>query len=228
LLKSRLIISLTLQDGILYRTKKFRADYRYTLNMVDVDLADEIFVIDVSPRGSPRQPYYDALERIAGECFVPIAAGGHVHDWAESKRLLDLGADKVLVGWKHRASIDNLAGHLGSQSLTCGIDKGRCDDPVTAAIEAQRLGAGEILLQSVERDGSLGGLDDGLISSVSDAVVIPVVACCGVGAWSHIVGGMEAGAHAVATQNIYHFSKASLTKAKEYLSANGIPVRPIG
>jgi cyclase len=211
----------------LFRTKKFKPDYRYTQSQVDIDIADEIFVIDVSPRGSDRKPYYDTLERIAGECFVPIAAGGHVHDWEEAKRLLDLGADKILVGWKHRGAIPELAAHLGSQSLACGIDKGRCDDPVAAAIEAESLGAGEILLQSVERDGSLLGYDAGLIRDVSTAVNIPVVALDGAGSWKHLLDGFEAGAHAVGTQCIYHFTAPSLKKAKEYLVANGIPVRPI-
>jgi cyclase len=211
----------------LFRTKKFQPDYRYTQSQVDIDIADEIFVIDVSPRGSDRKPYYDTLERIAGECFVPIAAGGHVHDWAESKRLLDLGADKILVGWKHRDAIRDLSSRLGSQSLACGIDKGRCDDPVAAAIEAESLGAGEILLQSVERDGSLLGYDLDLVRSVSTAVNIPVVALDGAGSWKHLLAGFNSGAHAVATQNIYHFSKASLIKAKGYLSEHGIPVRPI-
>ena len=218
---------MTINEGILFRTKKFKPDYRYTLNFVDIDLADEIFVIDVSPRGSDRKPYYDTLERIAGECFVPIAAGGHVHDWAESKRLLDLGADKILVGWKHREAISDLSSRLGSQSLACGIDKGRCGDPVAAAIEAESLGAGEILLQSVERDGSLLGYDLDLVRSVSGAVSCPVVALDGAGAWPHFLAGLEAGAHAVGTQNIYHFTKASLVKAKAYLSDNGIPVRPV-
>jgi len=218
---------LTINEGILFRTKKFKPDYRYTLNFVDIDLADEIFVIDVSPRGSDRKPYYDTLERIAGECFVPIAAGGHVHDWTESKRLLDLGADKILVGWKHREAISDLSSRLGSQSLACGIDKGRCDDPVAAAIEAESLGAGEILLQSVERDGSLLGYDLDLVRSVSGAVSCPVVALDGAGSWKHMLDGFRAGAHAVSTQNIFHFTAPSLKKAKEFLVDNGIAVRPV-
>ena len=218
---------MTINEGILFRTKKFKPDYRYTLNFVDIDLADEIFVIDVSPRGSDRKPYYDTLERIAGECFVPIAAGGHVHDWTESKRLLDLGADKILVGWKHREAISDLSSRLGSQSLACGIDKGRCDDPVAAAIEAESLGAGEILLQSVERDGSLLGYDLDLVRSVSGAVSCPVVALDGAGSWKHMLDGFRAGAHAVSTQNIFHFTAPSLKKAKEFLVDNGIAVRPV-
>jgi cyclase len=247
MLRKRLITALTFNDGVLFRTKLFRPDYRYTLNFVDAWSVDEIVVLDVTrPGQGERRHFFKVIEDFARRCFVPLAAGGGIRDIADVKTFLSLGADKVVVntGALHRPElITEIAGLYGSQCVVLSIDARRNDSghyetyasfgsqptglvPAEWARQAQRLGAGEVLITSIERDGWLQGYDLDLCRSVADAVTIPTLVLGGAGNWDHFIAGfVEGHASAVCSQNIHHFSEASIRSAKIRLSKAGIPVR---
>jgi cyclase len=246
-LRHRLITVLTLNDGVLFRTKQFHADYRYTLNFVDAWSVDEIVVLDITrPGHGDRAVFYEAVEQIATKCFVPLTAGGGVRTAEDVRRLLRCGADKVAIntGAVERPElIGEIAALFGAQCVVVSIDAlrdpdgryevlTRCGttptgfDPAEWAARAQMLGAGEILLTSIERDGSLEGYDNVLNRRVADAVTIPVLVAGGAGKWQDFCDGFVDGhASAVCTTNIYHFTEASIRSAKRYLQKAGILVR---
>lgn len=247
MLRNRLITVLTFNDGVLFRTKKFCPDYRYTLNFVDAWSVDEIVVLDVTrPGGGQRSNFYEVVSRFADRCFVPLAAGGGVRDIRDFKVLLGLGADKVVVntGALDRPGfITEAATLFGSQCVVVSIDakkntEGKYEvfaefgsratglDPAQWAKTAAGLGAGEIMVTSIEKDGSLEGYDNELNRAVSDAVDIPVLVCGGAGKWQDFVNGfIEGKASAVCTANIYHFTETSIVSAKRFLKSSGIVVR---
>jgi cyclase len=246
MLRRRVITVLTLNDGVLFRTKRFHPDYRYTINFVDTWSVDEIVALDVTRGGGDRNHFYAALDRLATECFVPLAAGGGVRSIDEVHRLLRSGADKIVV---NTAAVDapglvsEAARLYGSQCVVASIDAHRHSDgryevyvehgtratgldPAGWARRLQECGAGEIMITSIERDGSLEGYDNVLNHLVSSAVSIPVLACGGAGKWQDFVDGfVVGGASAVCTTNIYHFTETSIRSAKRFLDAAGIPVR---
>jgi len=249
MLRKRLITVLTFNDGVLFRTKQFKPDYRYTLNFVDAWSVDEIVVLDVSRTDAhfkDRSAFLGVVERFARRCFVPMTVGGGLRSAGDVRYALDAGADKVSVntGALRRPEVINeIAALYGSQCVVLSVDAqkeangsyqaycsfGACPSGwlvVDWAQEAVKRGAGEILVNSIERDGSLQGYDLGLCRQVSNAVDVPVLICGGAGNWAHFQSGFEeGGADAVCTSNIYHFTEKSIKSAKEYLSNAGIPVR---
>lgn len=247
MLRRRLITALTFNDGVLFRTKEFHPDYRYTFNFVDAWSVDEVVLLDITrPGAGDRQHFYDVVQQFAERCFVPLAAGGGVRTLEDVRTLLRMGADKVLVNTeavRRPAFITEIAQQYGAQCVVVSIDArkravgtyevctewgmhGTGLDPAAWAKEAEARGAGEILVTSIDRDGSLEGYDDALTRRVVDAVTIPVLACGGAGNWQHLVNGFrEGGASAVCTANIYHFTESSIRSAKEYLHRAGIDVR---
>lgn len=247
MLRKRLITVLTFNDGVLFRTKKFEPDYRYTLNFVDAWSVDEIILLDISRSGPEhRGRLFDVVSEFAKRCFVPVTAGGGVRTTDDFRTLLGLGADKVAVntGALERPGLITEAATLfGAQCVVVSIDA-RADgaggygvysrfgtrstglDPAVWARRAQELGAGEILITSIDKDGSLQGYDNELNRRVAEAVDIPVLACGGAGKWQDFVDGFVAGkASAVCTTNIYHFTETSIRSAKTYLAKAGIAVR---
>jgi imidazole glycerol-phosphate synthase subunit HisF len=247
MLRKRLITVLTFNDGVLFRTKKFTPDYRYTLNFVDAWSVDEIIVLDVTRPGlGSRQNFLRVIQELASRCFVPITAGGGVQGLDDFSILLDSGADKVSVNseaCRHPQFIKEAANRFGSQCVVVSIDAKKSSSkayevfseqgrkatgmhPAQWAVQVQDLGAGEILVQSIDRDGSLEGYDNSLNQQVSSAVNIPVLACAGAGKWQDFVDGFEqGGASGVCTTNIYHFTDTSILSAKQYLTRAGIPMR---
>jgi cyclase len=245
--RNRLVTVLTLNDGVLFRTKQFVPDYRYTSNFVDLWSIDEIVVLDVTrPGHGDRAHFYDAVSRLAGDCFVPLAVGGGVRSVEDARTLLSVGADKVVVntGALERPElITEIATAYGAQCVVVSIDAqplghGRYEvrgqfgsastgrSPDAWARRAQTLGAGEIFVTSIEKDGSLEGYDNVLNRMVADAVTVPVLACGGAGNWQHFVDAFTiGGASAVCTTNIYHFTDTSIRSAKRYLDRAGIAVR---
>jgi cyclase len=241
MLKKRLIAALALNNGVLFRTKLFRPDYRYTLNFVDLWSIDEIVALDVTrPGEGERKNFEAAIQRLAENCFVPLTVGGGVKSLDDVKRLFDIGADKIAVntGALERPElITEITDKCGSQALVVSIDAisdGRvfshCGFWKTRryveewAREAEQRGAGEILLTSIERDGALQGYDLALVKRVVDAVRIPVIALGGCGNWKHAAEVLKI-ADGACTQNIYHFTEASIRGAKAYLDQHGVPVR---
>jgi cyclase len=247
MLKQRLITVLTFNDGVLFRTRDFRPDYRYTLNFVDAWSVDEIVVLNVTrPRGSGTESFEKIVQEFARKCFVPLAAGGNIRTIEDVKRLLRIGADKVIVNteaFERPEFITEIAKQFGAQCAVVCIDAKRKSDgtyevytnfgtkatgmdPVAWAKKAESFGAGEIIIQSIDKDGTLEGYDNELNRMVADAVSVPVLVCGGAGAWPHFVDGFQKGrASAVCTTNIYHFTETSIKSAKKFLKNAGIDVR---
>ena len=237
MLKARVIVCLTFLDGVLHRTKKFKADYRYTDHFVAQE-ADEIFAINI---GGRPDAFRGAVSRIADQTFVPIGAAGNIKSCEEVCAVLLAGADFSVINTaavERPELITEVANKFGSQCMVLGIDVGRDGhvwthhgttptglDPVAWARMGVQRGAGEIFLQSIERDGSLQGYDLELCSLVASAVSVPVVISSGAGAWPHFHDGIRAGATGVATSNIFHFTAESIHKCKTYMASKGIPVR---
>lgn len=247
MLRKRLITVLTFSDGILVRTKEFTPDYRYTLNFVDSWSVDEIIILDVTrPGEGSRQNFFDVVKHFAANCFVPLSVGGGIRTIDDVQVLLKYGADKVIVnsGAVDRPElIPEIAAVYGSQCVVLSIDAKKDKDgtygvmshfgaqttdmtPQYWAKKGQELGAGEIMVTSIEQDGSLNGYDIELSRQIVDAVSVPVLICGGAGSWKHFVEGFnEAGASAVCTTNIYHFTETSIKSAKSFLTKKDINVR---
>lgn len=247
MLRKRVVTVLTFNDGVLYRTKLFRPDYRYTLNFVDAWSVDEIVVLDVTrPGEGSKENFYQTIQNFASNCFVPMAAGGGIRNKEDVKKFLSLGADKVIInsGAIDRPDLINEIAELyGSQCVILSIDAKKNNkgvnevfsnfalsstgrDPTEWAKEGEDRGAGEILITSIDRDGWLQGYDIELCKSVTEAVNVPVLIMGGAGNWKHFLDGFEkGGASAVCTQNIYHFTESSVKSAKVYLRKAGIDVR---
>lgn len=246
MLCKRVIPVLTFNDGVLFRTKTFVPDYRYTLDFVDAWSADEIVVLDVTRPGTgARANFETVVSNFARRCFVPLAAGGGVRALDDVRRLMGIGADKVVVNsgaFDRPALVGEIARSYGVQCVVGCVDARRTDTGYEAMVEfgrrgtglapedwARRLegeGAGEILVQSVERDGSLLGYDIDLARRVRAAVRVPVLLASGAGNWKHFAEAFrEADADAACTTNIYHFTETSIASAKAYLAGAGVPVR---
>jgi len=249
MLRKRLVTVLTFNEGTLFRTKLFEPDYRYTHNFVDSWSVDEIVMLDVTRDASTdRSAFYDVVTQFAKECFVPLAVGGGVRTMDDVRRMLSVGGDKVVVNTgaiERPEFITEIAEAYGSQCVVVSIDARRSEtvqdgyevvsgfarvatgkSPVDWARTSEQLGAGEVLITSVERDGSLQGYDIPLCRMVADAVTVPVLGLAGAGNWKHFVEGIEdGGLSAVCTQNIYHFTETSITSAKKFMEKKGIPVR---
>ena len=208
--------------------------------------ADELTFLDITASSDERDIILHVIEAVAAEVVIPLTVGGGVRSVADVRRLLSSGADKVSIntaGLQQPALIAEAAHRFGSQAIVCAIDAkavapdrwevfthggrrptGR--DAVAWAREAESLGAGEILLTSMDRDGTRQGFDLGLTRAVSEAVGIPVIASGGVGDLQHLADGVLLGrADAVLAASIFHFGEHTIGEAKRYLAARGIPVR---
>lgn len=247
MLRHRLITVLTLNDGVLFRTKEFRPDYRYTMNFVDAWSIDEIVALDVTrPGHGEREAFFEVVRDLARKCFVPLSCGGGIRTLDDVTALMRMGADKVVVntGAIDRPHLITEAAALyGAQAIVLSIDAARRDDgryevvaefgtratgmaPDEWARRGEDLGAGEVLVTSIEKDGSLEGYDNALNRLVADAVGVPVLVAGGAGKWQDFVDGfVEGGASAVCTTNIYHFTESSIRSAKQFLERARIPVR---
>jgi cyclase len=247
MLRKRLITVLTFNNGTLFRTKIFDPDYRYTHNFVDSWSVDEIVILDITRDGKGnRSKFLDVVRTFAHDCFVPISIGGGVRNLDDVSELMKVGADKVMIntGALERPDlIKEISRAYGAQCTVVSIDAKRNDagnyevysscgrestakSPVDWAREAEAYGAGEILITSIERDGSLQGYDIDLCNQVSNSVSIPVLGLGGAGNWKHFLEGFQKGGlSAVCTQNIYHFTESSITSAKNFLTKNGIEMR---
>lgn len=249
MLRNRLITVLTFNNGTLFRTKLFEPDYRYTHNFVDSWSVDEIVMLDVTREpDADKRAFYEVVTQFAKECFVPLAVGGGIRTLDDARKMMTVGGDKVVVnsGAVERPElITEIAEAYGSQCVVLSIDARKSDrleggyevfshfaakpigkTPDAWAREGENLGAGEIMITSVERDGSLQGYDIELCRRVSDAVTVPVLGMAGAGNWKHFVEGVEKGGlSAVCTQNIYHFTETSIASAKKFMEKKGIPVR---
>ena len=204
--------------------------------------ADEVVFLDITASSDARHTMVDVARRTAETVFIPFTVGGGVRTLADARALLRAGADKVAVNTaavERPGLVAELAATFGAQCVVVAIDArdrevhthgGRTPtglDAVKWAVECERLGAGEILLTSMERDGTRDGYDLAMTRAVCDATGIPVIASGGVGTLDHLaVGAIEGGADAVLAASIFHFGQHTVREAKEHLAARGVPVRP--
>jgi imidazole glycerol-phosphate synthase subunit HisF len=219
----------------------------------DREGADEVVFLDITASSDQRDTILEVARRTAEEVFIPFTVGGGVRTVDDARALLRAGADKVSVNSAAVARpelISEIAAEFGSQCAVVAIDAkavtdgdgrshfevfvhgGRTPTGIDAVAWAQRvveLGAGEILLTSMDRDGTKVGFDIPLTRAITEAVDVPVIASGGVGTLDHLVEGVtEAGADAVLAASIFHFGQHTVAEAKEHLAAAGIAVRPAG
>ena len=210
--------------------------------------ADELCFLDITASHENRGTLLDIVERTADQCFMPLTVGGGVRSVEDARALLLAGADKVAVNSAavaRPALIGDLAMRFGEQCVVVAVDakqvspgkweifthggrKATGIDAVAYAIEAARLGAGEILLTSMDRDGTKAGYDLALTRTIADAVPVPVVASGGVGNVADLVSGVRDGhASAVLAASIFHFGEVTVAQARAALAAAGLPVREV-
>lgn len=219
----------------------------------DAEGADELIFLDITASSDERDTMVEVVARTAEEVFIPLTVGGGIRTAEDARRMLRAGADKVSLNTAaivRPEAITEVATEFGSQCAVVAIDARRhdADDPlrgwgvythggrkptdldaVAWAAEAVERGAGEILLTSMDRDGTRDGFDVELTRAVADAVGVPVIASGGVGTLDHLVGGvLEGGADAVLAASIFHFGEHTVAEAKTAMAAAGITVRPPG
>ncbi|MDO9461502.1 MAG: imidazole glycerol phosphate synthase subunit HisF [Alphaproteobacteria bacterium] len=212
----------------------------------DAEGADEVCFLDITASHEVRDTLYDIVGQTASQCFMPLTVGGGVRKVEDVRNLLLAGADKVAINTAavaRRELVKDAAEKFGSQCIVVAIDAkaagpgkweiwthgGRTAtgiDAVAYAREVVALGAGEILLTSMDRDGSRAGFDLALTRAISDAVSVPVIASGGVGTLDHLSQGiLEGHASAVLAASIFHFGEFSIQQAKRHMAAAGIAVR---
>lgn len=213
----------------------------------DAEGADELVFLDITASSDNRQTMVDVVARTADQVFIPFTVGGGIRSVEDARRMLRAGADKVSVNTsavQRPDVITEIAAEFGSQCVVCAIDArsrpsggwevflhgGRTPtgiDAVEWAVRAAGRGAGEILLTSMDRDGTKDGFDLVLTRAICDAVDVPVIASGGVGNLQHLVDGVTiAGADAVLAASIFHFGEYTIAEAKEAMTRAGITVRP--
>ncbi len=253
MLKTRIMPTLLHKDVGLVKGKRFDSwrqvgSAMQAIKVYNMREVDELVFLDISATPGRREPDYDLIDILADECFMPLAVGGGVRTADHIRRLLSVGADKVCI---NSAAVENLelieevSRQFGSQCITISIDaqvdsNGRYEvvtccgknptklNPVDHAKNVEARGAGEILLTSIDRDGTMSGYDLELTSQVSDVVSIPVIASGGAGQYKHMLEALTVGgASAVAAASIFQFTEQTPLEAKRFLHANGIPVRPV-
>jgi len=213
----------------------------------DLEGADELVFLDITASSDNRDTTVEMVRRVADEVYIPFTVGGGIRTLEDARRMLRAGADKVSVNTaavERPELITEIATEFGAQCVVCAIDaKHRGDgwevylhggrtptgiDAVEWAQEAVRRGAGEILLTSMDRDGTREGFDLDLTQAIVDAVTVPVIASGGVGSIDHLVEGVAVGrADAVLAASIFHFREHTVAEAKAEMAAAGITVRPI-
>jgi cyclase len=211
----------------------------------DADGADELVFLDISASPEARRTTVDMVSRVAESIFIPFTVGGGIRSVSDAGAVLRAGADKIAINTaaaRDPSLVSRLADSFGTQCVVAAVDVRRDGGRFTVvvnggreptALEAaewtsrlQSLGAGEILLTSMDRDGTGQGYDLDLLRKVAGGVSIPVIASGGAGTLAHLAEALEAGAHGVLAATIFHYHESSLPRARAYLRERGYPVRP--
>jgi imidazole glycerol-phosphate synthase subunit HisF len=207
--------------------------------------ADELTFLDITASSDERDTIVNVVESVAAQVFIPLTVGGGVRSTADVRRLLNAGADKVSINTaavQDPGVVEDAAGRFGAQCIVVAIDAKRAGagwevfthggrkptglDAVEWARRMQAAGAGEILLTSMDRDGTRTGFDLALTRAVAEAVDVPVIASGGVGTLEHLAAGViEGKADAVLAASIFHYGEYTVRQAKEVMAAHGIEVR---
>ena len=214
----------------------------------DLAGADELVFLDITATSDHRETVVELARSSADQVFIPFTIGGGIRSVADAQAVLDAGADKVSVNsaaLSRPELIDELSARFGAQCVVVAIDAKRDQaadlwqaylaggrtatgrDAVAWASEASERGAGEILLTSMDRDGSSAGYDLALTTAVADAVGVPVIASGGAGTLEHLVEALRAGADAVLCASIFHYGQHTVGEVKRHLADAGIPVREV-
>ena len=251
MLKTRIIPCLDVKDGRVVKGVQFinlrdAGDPVEAARAYDAAGADELCFLDITASHERRGILLDVVRRTAEACFMPLTVGGGVRTTEDIRTLLLAGADKVSINTaavERREIVREAAHKFGSQLVVVAIDARRAGsgrfevfihggrtatglDAVSYAREVVTLGAGEILLTSMDRDGTKEGYDLQLTRAIADAVSVPVIASGGVGTLAHLVAGVREGhASAVLAASIFHFGEATIAQAKAYMAENGIAIR---
>ena len=250
MIRPRVIPCLLLRNEGLVKTVKFK-DPKYLgdpINIVRIfndKEVDELIFLDITATVENRPPNFEILGKITSECFMPLGYGGGIRTLEEVRKLLAIGVEKIVLNTsavENPSLIRAAAEYAGSQAVVISMDvkktlfgkyevytrggrKATGLDPVKYAVETQKQGAGELFLNSIDRDGTLEGYDLDLIHEVSQAVAIPVVAAGGCGSYEHVAQAIKAGAHAVAVGAMFQFTEQTPRGASRYLNDHGIPAR---
>ena len=252
MLKARVIPCLDVKDGRTVKGVNFvdlvdAGDPVEQARIYDAQGADELCFLDITASHENRDTLFGVVNRTAEQCFMPLTVGGGVRTVDDIRKLLIAGADKVSINTAavHRPEfVAEAARKFGSQCIVVAIDAkaagpdrfeifthgGRRGTGIDAVAWAGRMtekGAGEILLTSMDRDGTGEGFDIGLTRRIADAVPVPVIASGGVGTLDHLVDGVrEGGATGVLAASIFHFGTHTIAEAKAHMARAGVPVRP--
>ena len=251
MLKTRIIPCLDVDNGRVVKGVNFvdlmdAGDPVEQAKLYDAQGADELCLLDITASSDNRETIFDVVQNVAEHCFMPLTVGGGVRKLEDISKLLHAGADKVSI---NTAAIHNpdfvkeAATKFGTQCIVVAIDAksvgpnqfeifthgGRKETGIDAVKWAQRMtdyGAGEILLTSMDRDGTKQGFNIPLTHAISDAVSVPVIASGGVGALDHFTQGVtEGGASAVLAASVFHFGTFTIAEVKEHMHKQGVPVR---
>ena len=255
MLKTRVIPCLDVKDGRVVKGVRFvdltdAGDPVEAARAYDTAGADELCFLDITASHEERDILLDVVARTAEQCFMPVTVGGGVRSVDDVRALMLAGADKVSINTaavRDRRIVAEASEKFGAQAIVVAIDAKRTNregdpprfevfthggrnptgiDAIAYAEEVARLGAGEILLTSMDRDGTKAGFDLALTRAVADAVPVPVVASGGVGTLDHLVEGVTEGhASAVLAASIFHFGTFTIRQAKEHMAVFGVPVR---
>jgi len=251
MLKRRIIPVLLLRGDRVVKGKQF-TDFRDTGNPVmatrvyNAQAADELLFLDIEATVTGRSRLTEILSRVSEEAFMPFAVGGGIRTKADVRALIAAGADKVVIttaAVETPQVVSEVAETFGSQCVVAGVDVRREGDRymvyarsgrVRTELELQEhvrkldeLGAGEILINSIDQDGMMGGYDLDMLARAVEATNKPVIVCGGAGNFRHLEDGLRAGAHAVACASLFHFGDNNPPRARAYLKNAGFPVKTV-
>lgn len=250
MLKIRIIPTLLFKEvglvkGIQFDSWRRTGTAMQTIKVYNLREVDEIIFVDITATKDGRSPDFSTIDELADECFMPMTVGGGVHSLEDARRLVEVGADKVSINSAlidQPSIVEAIARRYGSQFVVASIDVRYMDGcyvvhthagtrPVSLPLldlvkQVEDLGAGEILLTSIDRDGTMQGYDIELNGMVSAATRLPVIASGGAGSYEHMADVLrQTSVSAVAAASIFHFTEQTPLEAKRYLKAQGFAVR---
>ena len=249
MLKNRIIPCLDVKDGRVVKGINFvnlndAGDPAEQAKIYSDGGADEICFLDITASNENRDTIYDVVKETSKKCFVPLTVGGGVRSVDDINKLLNCGADKVSINTaavQNPGVVEESSKKFGSQCIVVAIDAkkngntweifthgGRKETGINAiefALQMEKSGAGELLVTSMDKDGTQSGYDIELMKTISESVNIPVIASGGVGTLDHLADGIKSGASAVLAASIFHYGTYSVKEAKQYLASKDIPVR---